>query len=38
MMDNWKEVMGTRSIGHLTDNDERLLNLCAANELRLGWR
>ena len=37
-MDDWEEVNGPEGRRHVTDNGERLLNLCAANRLKVGGR
>jgi len=36
MTDGWEEVMGPEDVRHLTDIGENLLNLCAANRLKVG--
>jgi len=35
MMDSWKEVVDPEDTGCLADNGERLLNLYAADELKV---
>jgi len=36
MRDGWEGVVGHEGTGHLTGSDERLLNLCAADGLKVG--
>jgi len=38
MTDGWEEVKGPESTERLTNIGERLLNICAANGLKVGGR